>query len=465
MKKFLIILLTLTIVVPAACAKQSKAEIKHEQNKIHYLNLSWWEKYQDPILVNNLKKLYEVNYDLKNAELKVKENEKLVKIQFANELPMLTFDGSLGRQFRSSNQQFGDMLIPSFAQYNYQLPLTMTYEIDIWGANRLKTKSIEQQLAIIKQAERATYISLTSDFSADYFNLIKTDRFLQIQEELVALQKDIVEKTINKYDAGLCTINEVLAEQKLLTQMKEEKNNLLEKQDVLASGLRVYLSMKEGEPERAKYDNLQLLTGIPLEYDTSVIENRPDYLQEEANIKRMGFDVRIARKELLPKFVIFGQIGLNAYHLDTLFNSYSQLFNAGILPSFDLFAGGRKMALLKLRKFQYEEALNSYQKTILEAIKEINLGLMSYKTAMKNYDEAAGRLKIQDKIYQLMEDKRQIGAASDVEVLYSKEAHLLMEKEEISNKINYLISSISLYKSVGGVDLYSINTTVQKEDI
>lgn len=223
--------------------------------------------------------------------------------------------------------------------------------------------------------------------------------------------------------------------------------------------------MKEGEPERAKYDNLRLLTGIPLEYDTSVIENRPDYLQEEANIKRMGFDVRIARKELLPKFVIFGQIGLNAYHLDTLFNSYSQLFNAGILPSFDLFAGGRKMALLKLRKFQYEEALNSYQKTILEAIKEINLGLMSYKTAMKNYDEAAGRLKIQDKIYQLMEDKRQIGAASDVEVLYSKEAHLLMEKEEISNKINYLISSISLYKSVGGVDLYSINTTVQKEDI
>ena len=60
MKKFLIILLTLTIVVPAACAKQSKAEIKHEQNKIHYLNLSWWEKYQDPILVNNLKKLCEV---------------------------------------------------------------------------------------------------------------------------------------------------------------------------------------------------------------------------------------------------------------------------------------------------------------------------------------------------------------------------------------------------------------------
>lgn len=465
MKKFLIILLTLTIVVPAAHARQSKSEIKHEQNKIHYLNLSWWEKYQDPILLDNIKKLYEVNYDLKNADLKVKENEKLVKIQFANELPMLSFDGSLGRQFRSSDQRFGDMVIPSFAQYNYQLPLTMTYEVDIWRQNRLKTKSVEQQLAIIKQAERATYISLTSDFTADYFNLIKTDKFLQIQDELVKIQEEIVAKTMKKYDAGLCTINEVLAEQKLLTQLKEEKNNLIAKEDVLSSGLKVYLSMKEGKPSRSKYEDLILLTNIPLQYDTTVIENRPDYLQEEANIKRMGFDVRIARKELLPKFIIFGQIGLNAYDLGKLFNSYSQLFNAGILPSFDLFAGGRKMAMLKLRKYQYEEALNNYQKTILEAIKEINLGLAGYKIAMANYDQSTERMKMQDQIFRLMEDKHKIGAASDIDVLYSKEAHLLMEKEEISNKINYLISTISLYKAVGGIDLYSINTPVAKENI
>lgn len=458
MKKFLIILLTLVITVPAACAKQNKDEIKHEQDKIHYLNIEWWEKYQDPILTTNIKKLYEVNYDLKNTDLKVKENEQIVKVQFANELPNLNFSGSLGRQFRSSNQQFGSLVIPSFAQYNYQLPLTMSYEIDIWGENRLKTKSIEQQLDIVKQAERATYISLTSDFTSDYFNLIKTDKFLEIQNELIKLQTEIVEKTTKKYDTGLCTINEVLAEQKLLTQLKEEKNNLEDKQDTLINSLRVYLSMRDGIPERTSYEKLVLLTNIPMEYDTSVIENRPDYIQEEANIKRMGFDVRIAKKEFLPKFIIYGQIGLNAYDLGKLFNSYSQLFNAGILPSIDLFSGGRKMAFLKLRKLQYEEALNNYQKTILDSIKEINLGLSEYKTAMKNYDESTERLKVQNQIYNLAVSKKNIGAASDIDILYSKEAQLLIEKEQISNKINYLISTISLYKAVGGIDLYKINT-------
>ncbi len=461
MKKFLIILLTPTIIVMPAYAKQSQKNAEHENNKVHYLNLSWWEKYQDPILSGYIKDLYEVNYDLKNADLKVKENEKMVKIQFANELPMLTFDGALGRQFRSSNQQFGSLIIPSFAQYNYQLPLTMSYEIDIWGENRLKTKSVEQQLEISKQAERATYIVLTSDFAADYFNLVKTDKFLQIQDSLINIQKEIVNKVIQKYDAGLCTVNEVLYEQKFLTVLEEEKNNLEAKQDILINGLKVYLAMKEDCPNRTHYENLNILKDIPLQYDTSVIEHRPDYIQQEANIKRIGFDVRIARKEFLPKFVIFGQIGLNAYHLNTLFNSYSQLFNAGILPSFDLFSGGRKMAMLKLRKYQYEEALNNYQKTILESIKEINNGLSDYKIALKNYEQSSERLKMQSEVYQLMKDKNDIGAASEIDVLYSKQAHLLIEKEQVSNKINCLISTISLYKSVGGIDLYSIGSSSQ----
>ena len=187
-----------------------------------------------------------------------------------------------------------------------------------------------------------------------------------------------------------------------------------------------------------------------------IISNRPDYKQEESNIKRIGFDVRIARREFLPKFVIYGQVGLNAYHLDNLFNAASQFFNAGILPSMDLFSGGRKLALLRYRKYEYEEALNSYQKTILECIKEMNSSLVEYKTALNNYEEALNRLKMQDKIYSLILDKHSIGASSDLDVLYAKEAYLMVKKEEISDKINSIISTIGLYKATGGVDLFKL---------
>lgn len=181
-KYFLITLLAAIILQIPALAKSTKPE---ESNHIEYMNLSWWEKYNDEYLTGNLLKLYKNNYDLKNAALKVKENEQAVKIQFANELPQIGLSGQLYRDMRSSMQQFGNMQIPSFAQYNYYLPITASYEIDIWGLNRLRTKSMKEQLEIVKQAERATYIALTSDFAADYFNLIRVDEFLNIQNELI----------------------------------------------------------------------------------------------------------------------------------------------------------------------------------------------------------------------------------------------------------------------------------------
>lgn len=449
-------MITLTLTSPAFARKQEQTQ----ENKIEYMNIQWWEHYNDEYLTNNLLKFYKNNYDLKNAALKVKENEAAVKMQFANELPQLTFSGELTRSLRSSMQQFGSMQIPSYAQYNYYLPLTMGYEVDIWGTNRLRTKSMKQRLEIVKQAERATYIALTSDFASDYFNLIRSDEFLKLQDELIKTQEDIVSKVSDKYAIGLCSINDLLAEQSMLTTLREERNRHVKNRDILVDSLRVYLADSNDSIERNAYDNLVLPEGIPSEYSTSVIEHRSDYLQEEANIERIGFDVKVAKREFLPKFIIFGQIGLNAYHLDTLFNSASQMFNAGILPSIDLFSGGRKIALLKLRKFEYEEALNSYQKTILTGIKEINSGLVEYKTASDNYNESVKRLNLQNKTYSLMQDKHNIGAASDLDVLYAKEAYLLVKKDEVSNKITSLISTIGLYKAVGGIDLYKINENI-----
>ena len=465
MKKFFTTLILCFFVLSClpADAKRDKREEQQQAKRIEYLNLSWWERYQDPVLSGYIQELYEKNHDLQIAALKVKEGEKMVKISLANELPQISFDGNLGRTMRSSDQRFGNMLIPSYAQWGYQLPLTASYEIDIWGENRLKTKRIEQQLNIIEQEERASYIALTSAFATNYFNLIKADKLLDIQKQIVSTQEEIVEKTQKKYDNGLCTINEVLNEQKMLTQQKEILNTLEHTQTILTNQLRVYLSDNDKDIKRTSCENLQLLTNIPDKIDSTVIESRPDYIQAEDHIKKIGYDVRIARKEFLPKFVIYGQIGLNAYQWSKMFNSYSQLANAGIMPSFDLFSGGRKMAVLKLRKYQYEEAMHDYKKAILNGIQEVNDSSAQVKTEQKNYEESVERLKLENQKFILKKKKNEIGSASNLDVLYNKEQHLLTQRDEVSNKINYLISTIGLYKAVGGKDLYTIDSSQETQ--
>ena len=473
MKKLLTALITLLFVVQifaplastSAFAKKNKKEEQQKEQRMQYLNLSWWEKYNDPILTGYLQELFDKNHDLKIAALKVQEGEQMVKVSLANELPQVYFDGNLGRIMSSSDQHFGSMVIPSYAQYGYQFPFTATYEIDIWGQNRIRTKSAEQQLAIIEQAQRASYISLTSAFASNYFNLVKTDKLLEIQQQIVDLQTEITQKTKKKFENGLCTVNEVIAEEKMLTTQKELLNNLEHTRTIIESQLKVYLADESKEIIRTDCDKLTVMQGIPLKMDGSVITQRPDYIQSEDNIKKIGYDVRVARKDFLPKFVIYGQLGLNAYHWDQLFNSYSQLANAGIMPSFDLFSGGRKKAVLKLQKFRYEEARHEYEKAILNGFKEVNDSTAQLKTDLKNYEESVERYNLEHKRYVLMEHKNKIGAASELDLLYNKQIELMTKREEVSNKINCLISTISLYKATGGQDLYSIKEPEQNENI
>ena len=420
-----------------------------------YTNMDWWNSFNDKYLSENLEKLYKNNYDLKNTALKIKENEQMVKMQFAQELPFLSLTGELSRDFQAPRQQFGSMMIPKYSQYNYNIPLSAGYEIDIWGKNRLKTKSKKQQLEIIKQMERATYISLSGNFAADYFNLIKADKLIKLQKELIDTQEEILSKTREKYNSGLCSINEVLEAQKLLTILKEEYNTHIKTRDVLIESLKVYLADENDKIKRSSFENTKLMDDLPLKYSSDIVLKRPDYIEQEANLKRLGFDIRVARKEFLPSFVIFGQIGLNAYHLSSLFNSPSQFFNAGILPSWDLFSGGRKIAFLKMKKMQYEQALNDYQKTYITGVTDINSNLIEYKTALENYKEVSNRIKTDEKIYNLIKDKRKIGSANDLDVLYAKEVYLSTKKQETSNKINSIISSIGLYKALGGINPYN----------
>ena len=450
MKKFFIII----------CITLLSSILPTFANTEEYLNLNWWKSFNDDCLINNLITVSQNNYDLKNTALKIKENEQVVKMQFANELPSMTLSGNLSRDLQAPRQQMGAFRSPKYSQFNYNIPITAGYEIDIWGKNRFKTKSKKAQLEIIKQEQRATYISLTSDFASDYFNLIKADKLIELQEELIRTQEDLYKMVCDKYKAGLCTLNEVLVQEQFLTGLKEELNLHIQTREVLVNALKVYLVKNDGNIKRANYNDVVLVSSIPTKYNSDIILNRPDYKQDEYNIKRIGFDIKVARREFLPTFTIYGQIGLNSYHWSDFFNRESQFFNAGILPTFDLFSGGRKFALLKIKKYQYEQALNDYKKTLLVGVKEVNSSLVEYNTALKNYQDVQSRLNTESKLYVLAQDKYKIGASSSIDELLAKESHLIMQKEEVSSKINTIITTIGLYKATGGVDLRKINEDI-----
>lgn len=458
--KNLKILLTLFILL---CSVNVTAEAKNKKNtpdyRIEYLNLDWWQKYNDPVLTDYISTAFKNNQDLKIATLNVKQSEQIVKMAFSGQLPQLGFQGDVFRDFSSSTIKFGDVVIPDYKQSNFFLPLTMSYEIDIWGENYLKTKSVKKQLEIVKQNERASYISLTSAVASQYFNLVKFDKLIKDQEELVKLQTEIVRLEEIKYKNGLCPVTELMDEKQLLTQLQEELNVYVDKRLIIARELGVLTGLREkdlSQMARSDYSTLALLP-LPDTINAEVIQYRPDYLKAEDYIEKIGIDAKVARRDFLPKFTLYGQAGFSAYNFTNIFGNHTFKSLAGVVPSLDLFTGGFKMAKLRWTKLELEKAQQLYEKTILTSIQEVNNSLGRAKTREKNYNESVKRYNLENEKFTLANRKFDIGAKSNLDLMKDTERLLVADKDKVNSQVNYLISTLDIYKAVGGKDFTTVN--------
>lgn len=457
--KFFKILLTLFILLCNLTVAEAKASKNTTDYRTEYLNLEWWQKYNDPVLTDYITTAFKNNQDLKIASLNVKQSEQVVKMAFAGQLPQVGFQGDVFRDLSSATVKMGAITVGDYSQSNFFLPLTMSYEVDIWGENYLKTKSVKKQLEMVKQNERASYISLTSAVAADYFNLIKFDKLIKDQEELVKLQTEIVRLEEIKYKNGLCPVTELMDEKQLLTQLREELNVYVDKRLIVARELGVLTGLREKDLSvmpRSDYSVASLLP-LPQSINAEVIQYRPDYLKAEDYIEKIGIDAKVARRDFLPKFILYGQAGFSAYNLTNIFGNHTFKSLIGFMPSIDLFTGGAKMARLRWTKLELEKAQQIYEKTILNSVQEVNDALGGAITREMNYNESIKRYNLEKEKFALADKKYNIGAKSNLDLMKDSEKLLVADKDKVSSQVNYLISTVNIYKAVGGKDFTTIN--------
>ena len=441
-KIFTILILMLTLPVSA----------KDSVNKLTYVNLDWWKNYKDEILLNHLQTLYNNNHDLKIAALKTKQASENIRLAGANQLPQVGFNGSLSRVLSGAQTEFGNVIIPEYSQNEFMLPLSASYEIDIWGQNYLNRKSAKKQKEIAAEQERAAYIFITSTFAANYYNLIKADELEKTLNEIINLQSEIVRMTQKKFDCGLASINELLNEKQSLIQFEQELNKIEESRKIINNELNTLLGLNtDKEVEHSVFASVNV-PNTPDALSTTIIQYRPDLINSEIYVKKTGIDVKIARREFLPKFILYGNLGFNAYRWNRVFAPETFLSNIGIAPSWDIFTGGIKMARYRINKYEYQKAIESYEKTVLTSIQEVNDALAETKTTKANLAKSNDDFSIETEKHALAEKQFSVGDSSKLDEMKSNLKLLLVKQRNIAATIDNVVATISLYNAVGGID-------------
>lgn len=336
---------------------------------------------------------------------------------------------------------------------NYTIPIGVNYEIDIWGKNYNVRKKLQKDYEAMQFDEKAAFISLTSLTAATYFNILNIDKQIEIQKELVNIRKEILELTKVNFEYGLNSSMDVtqadksyIESQSALETLKKDRAKLLNQLSVLIGST----SENSNGLQRASIDEITLLNNLPQSIETEIVNQRPDILSIEAQLKAAAFDVKAARKAMLPTLTINGNWGYNYNNMMNIFNYKQLLLTLGAGITQPVFQGGRLIAQLKGKKYKYEEMFNTYQKTILTSFQEINDSLVVLKSDTAKHSNDIKRVQNETKYFQDINFKYEKGAVSYLDTLKFKETLLAVQQEEIQSKTECLIDSLSLYKAVGG---------------
>lgn len=422
--------------------KKSKKQ-KSDDYKYAYVNMEWWDNFNDSNLTNYINRAIKNNYDLKMATLAVEEYYQNTKVQFSNELP------TIGAGFAPN---YAKMPGSSSWDWRFATPAYVNYEADIFLKNRDKTKSVKKLYEASQYDERAAYIAVAGAVGTTYLNIVRLDKIINLQEQIVSIRQDIYNLMLKSNKEGLVSTSDTVKANKALVagqtdliDLQKQKKKLLHSFAVLIGESPENISELAFTP----YDEINFTGKVPTEISSDIIAQRPDYLRAEKMVEKAGIDVRVAKKEFLPSINLTGIALFNASQIGSAWSTGSMLGSLAAGAMLPIFTGGKRVANLKLKKASYERILQDYYKTNLTAIQEVNDALVSVKLDKEKMAETLKQADLEKADYNYNLKRFNQGTISRLDLIQVQENLLTIDKLVAQQNIECMVDYIGLYKSVG----------------
>ena len=445
--------IAMSYALPAMAIEDSNAkttEVKTEkikplENKYNYINLAWWQGFNDEYLNSYIVKAIENNKDLKMATLTIDEFYQNIVAQRASQLP------TINAGFLPGVSDIGNGSSDAYA-----LPLFASWELDIYGKNSNKTDSVRKLWESSIIDERGAYISIASAVGATYLNIVKLDAMIDLQEDIVKLRNDIYKMMEISNTEGLVSTSDLVKANQAyvagvtdLTEMKKNRSKLLHQLAVLTGDSPNNIE----EYKRIDYKELAFSGNIPESVASEIIMQRPDYMKAEKMLEKAGIDVKVARKECLPAINLGGLVLFNAQNIGSLLTTSNALWGLGGGLLHPIFAGGKIKANLKSKKIAYEKSLKNYEKVSLTSMQEVNDTLVSVNMDKEKLTKQKEIQALEQKDFELTKLKYQEGVIAKLDMNQKEENLLSVNQMVYASEFDCMIDYISYYKAVGAKTL------------
>jgi NodT family efflux transporter outer membrane factor (OMF) lipoprotein len=412
----------------------------------------WWTLFQSPKLNALEEQALKSNPNVGAAQAALRQAHELYAAQRTSFFP--TVQGNFGgtrSEFPTST--LTSPTVSSSSTYTlYTAQLTLSYAPDIFGATRRQVEIAEAQYKSSRFQLEATYLTLSSNVVVTAVQeaslraqIAATVRLLEMEHQLTGfVQQQRVLGTASDLD--------VLAQQSLEAQTAQTLPPLQKQLGQTRDELTALLGrLPSEEPEETfLLDELTLPTDLPLSVPSKLIEQRPDVREAEENLHMASAAVGVAIADLLPQFVINGDIGSSALKLGQLFTPYTGFWDLGASLTQTLFDAGALLHKKRAADAALDQAAAQYRAAVILACQNVADTLRALQADADALKASAEAERAAKRTLELAERQRGLGTISLVTVLNAEQTYQSSVLSLVVAQANRYSDTAGLFQALGG---------------
>jgi NodT family efflux transporter outer membrane factor (OMF) lipoprotein len=418
---------------------------------------AWWKNFHDAELDSLINRAVQSNLDLQIAQSRVREARAQYGIAVAGFLPTVDVSGSYARTETSHHQPvLGSIPIPSYVPFEndvYQAGFDASWEIDVFGGTRRATEAARADIGASEFGRRDTLVTLLGEVARNYVDVRGYQRRLVIANENIVAQSNALAITQDRFAKGLTSDLDVQQAGTLLATTKAEIPTLQTSLQASIHRLGVLLDQQPG----ALLAELSTAAPIPaappqvpVGLPSDLMLRRPDVQRAERQLAASTANIGVAKADLFPKFFLTGVAGFESISTSDWFTSGSSFWSAGPTVQWRIFDAGRIRANIRVQNARQEQALATYEKTVLTAFEDVENGLVAYANEQIRRRSLEDAVASSQKSLDLANRLYANGLTDFLHVLDAERSLYQAQDALVQSDRTVSADLVSLYKSLGG---------------
>ena len=418
---------------------------------------TWWEQLNDPALTQLVSQAAAMNLDLKLAQSRLREARALRGIAFSARLPFVDARSEATRSRGSENlDNFGNFGGNNSDTTNFQGGLDASWEIDLFGRISRDIEAADADIDVAREAKFAVLVSVVAEVADAYIDHRVLSRRVLVSEQTIAAQRETVNLTQTRLNAGIANELEVAQAQALLSSRQAQLPTFQAGQRLAAHRLAVLLGRAPGTPveeltQASTLDQIPAsMTQVPIGLPSELLRRRPDLRQAERQVAAATARIGVATAELYPRFSLTGTFGFSAGDIANIADGNSRVWSVGPSMRWSIFSAGRIRSQIAAADARAEQSLIQYERSVLVALREVEDSLTNLAYEQDRQSALARTVIASKRAATLAQDRYQSGVGDFLDVLEAQRQAYDAEDQLVSSKGTSLRALIALYKALGG---------------